>query len=276
MTQAADRLVRRMPYGFGPSPGPRQGPDGRPFDWSDTPRRRAVSVGFLTDAEVLSELLPPGFAVAGDPVVTVEVQYFAELEWLAGRGYNTLGVKFPAAFKGERDEVSGLFLACSGENLADPILTGRDELGFAKLYADIAEPRVFRGVETHGASWLGHRFLDIEVREIVDAEPAPAVGGATGGTLHYKYVPATGDRAGCDLAYACHTPSDNPNQRLIRFSAGQRRRGVPPRDVGADADAIPHRQRASDPARLGMARRGDRRDARRQGSVGSTPLTLNP
>jgi hypothetical protein len=206
-----------MPYGFGPSPGPRQGPDGRPFDWRDTPRRRAVSVGFLTDGQFLSRLLPPGFAVVGEPVVTVEVQYYTELEWLAGRGYNTLGVKFPAMFKGERDTVRGLFLAVLWENLADPILTGRDELGFAKLYADIPEPRIFRGAELHGASWLGHRFIDLELRDIADADPAPAAGFAAGGTLHYKYVPSTGERGGSDVAYACHTPSDNPNQRLIRF-----------------------------------------------------------
>ncbi|WP_038937212.1 hypothetical protein [Bradyrhizobium japonicum] len=27
----------RMPAHFGPTPGPRQGPDGRPFDWSQLP-----------------------------------------------------------------------------------------------------------------------------------------------------------------------------------------------------------------------------------------------
>ena len=34
----------RMPYGFGPTCGPRQGPDGERFDWRTTPRKRTVQV----------------------------------------------------------------------------------------------------------------------------------------------------------------------------------------------------------------------------------------
>lgn len=214
-------LVHRMPYGFGPSAGPRQGPDGQRFDWSDTPRRRAVSTSYLTDAALLGRLLPPGFSLAGEPVVTVEVQYFTELEWLAGRGYNTLGVKFPATFRGASDEVTGMFLAVLWENLADPILTGRDELGFSKLYAEIPEPRILRGKECHGASWLGHRFIDIELHDAQEAEPPVPVGPATGGTLHYKFVPSTGNWGEADIAYACHTPPGGSQQRTTRFLRAQ-------------------------------------------------------
>lgn len=223
MSSETQRLVRRMPYGFGPSAGPRQGPDGKPFSWVDTPRRRAVAVDFLTEADRLSALLPPGFALAGEPIVTVEVQYLAELEWLAGRGYNTLGVKFGATYTGERDEVTGLFLAVLWENLADPILTGRDELGFAKLYADIPEPRLFRGSEFHGASWQGHRFVDIELHDAADADPDLSAGPAAGGTLHYKYVPETGNWGAGDIAYACHTPAGNSRQHVTRYRRAEGR-----------------------------------------------------
>ncbi|MBS7697171.1 MULTISPECIES: acetoacetate decarboxylase family protein [unclassified Chelatococcus] len=208
-------LVYRMPYGFGPSAGPRQGPDGRPFDWTHAPRKRSVAVSYLTDAALLRNLLPPGFSLADEPVVTVELQYFTELEWLAGRGYNTLGVKFPATFRGAVDEVTGMFLAVLWENLPDPILTGRDELGFAKLYADIPDPRIFRGREYHGAMWFGHRFIDIELDAIEEAPPASPSGPAAGGTLHYKYVPATGQWGEADVAYACHTPPGASQQRTI-------------------------------------------------------------
>ena len=30
-----------------------------------------------------------------------------EIEWLAGRGYNTLGVSFPVVFNGEVDRATG-------------------------------------------------------------------------------------------------------------------------------------------------------------------------
>jgi hypothetical protein len=217
-------LMHRMPYGFGPAAGPRQDGDGVPFDWADTPHRRAVAVSYLTDEAALAALLPPRFVLAGEPVVTVEIQYLTELQWLAGRGYNTLGVKFPATYQGKSEAVAGLFLAVLWENLADPILTGRDELGFAKLYAEIPEPRVFRGREMHGAAWLGHRFVDLELDDIRDAgSPAPPQGPAAGGTLHYKYVPSTGDWGSADVAYACHTPPGASRQRVLSASAANGR-----------------------------------------------------
>ncbi len=204
-------LMYRMPYGFGPTAGPRQGPDGERFDWTASPRRQAVAVSFLTDAAALDALLPPGFSLAGDPVVTVEIQRFTELEWLAGRGYNTLGVRFPATFQGEADRATGSFLSVLWENLADPILSGRDELGFAKLYADLPEPRVFRGTEHYEAGWLGHRFLELAVSDLRDVPsgPQPVAGlpGPSDGTLHYKYIPRTGAWGEAEVAQACLTPA---------------------------------------------------------------------
>lgn len=213
-------LIHRMPYGFGPSPGPRQGPDGTAHDWRDRPLRRVVSVDYLTAPEPLEALLPPGFTLAGEPVVSVEVQYLSELSWLGGRGYNTLGVRFPARFHGRRDDVTGLFLAVLWENLADPILTGRDELGFAKLWAEIPPPRVHADREVHGAAWLGHRFVDVTLTDIAPAKAPPAVTGpATGGLLHYKYVPATGRPGEADIAHACHTPPGAATRLLSAATA---------------------------------------------------------
>ncbi len=217
-------LMYRMPYGFGPTAGPRQGPDGERFDWTASPRRQAVAVSFLTEAAALDALLPPGFSLAGDPVVTVEIQRFTELEWLAGRGYNTLGVRFPATFRGDVDRATGSFLSVLWENLADPILSGRDELGFAKLYAELPEPRVFRGSEHYEAGWLGHRFLDLEVSDLADvaAEPQPVAGlaGPSDGTLHYKYIPRTGDWGQAEVAQACLTPAAGSAARIERVRRG--------------------------------------------------------
>lgn len=62
----------RMPYGFGPTAGPRQRPDGKPFSWTATPHKLTVATSFLTEATRIDALLPPGFSLAGEPVVTVE------------------------------------------------------------------------------------------------------------------------------------------------------------------------------------------------------------
>lgn len=205
----------RMPTHFGPVTGPRQGPDGGRYACVETPKTTAISVSFLTKSEGLTPLLPPGFALAGEPVVTVTASYITEIEWLAGRGYNTLGVSFPAVFTGAVDQVTGNFLTVLWENLTDPIITGREELGFAKIYCELPEPTVLHG-ETHcTASWLGFKFMDLIVnnlRQVSEAERSTTTIAPNDGTLHYKYMPRTGEWGQADAAYAVLTPAATPNR----------------------------------------------------------------
>lgn len=205
----------RMPTHFGPRTGPRQGPDGRRFAGVENPKSLSLAVSFLTRAEQLEVLLPPRFVLAGEPVVTVAATYLKEIEWLAGRGYNVLGVTFPASFQGDVDQVDGTFLAVLWENLTDPIITGREELGFAKIYGELPEPSVLQGTYRAQASWLGFTFLDMHIaglRQQSDAEIAAAAENSTSaGLLHYKYMPRTGAWGTADVEYACLTPAENPN-----------------------------------------------------------------
>lgn len=245
-----------MPTHFGPAAGPRQCPDGRRFDGLDSPRTTSYSVSFLTRPEQLEVLLPEGFRLAEDPVVTVTVSYMTEIEWLAGRGYNTLGVSFPAEYRGKRDRARGPFLAVLWENLADPILTGREQLGFSKIYCAIPPPTMVNGETRCTADWLGFRFMEMNLAEMgtppaATAEPpeasaekptsvaeapaasaeapaaaaeapaAPADGDELTGTLHYKYIPRTGEWNEADAEYAVLTPSATPNRRVTAQRSGQ-------------------------------------------------------
>jgi hypothetical protein len=117
-----------------------------------------------------------------------------EIEWLAGRGYNILGVTFPAVFKGKEDTARGPFLTVLWENLADPIITGREELGFSKIYCELPEPRISRGEAHAVAGWLGFNFMDLSVKNLTQ-KPVDEAQGAkqVDGTLHYKYMPKTGE-----------------------------------------------------------------------------------
>ena len=219
----ADRMYR-MPTHFGPRTGPRQGPDGRKFDNIDTPRTTRISLSFLSDPVQLQALLPPGFALDGKPVVTISASYMTEIEWLAGRGYNTLGVSFPARFRGQEDDVSGSFLTVLWENLADPIITGREELGFAKIYCELPPPTVLNGNYRLTASWMGFQFLEMRVsglRQQSDAEIRALIQNQTGdGLLHYKYMPRTGEWGTADIAYATLTPAAAPNQTIQEWRLG--------------------------------------------------------
>lgn len=214
----------RMPTVFGPGVGPRRGPDGRPFDYAQAPRVGA-SVSFLSTHAALSPLLPPGFELVGEPVVTVEWSELLDLPWLAGRGYRMLGVKYEACFRGQRDVASGPFLAVLWENRPEPILTGREELGFAKLFCELPDARAEGSATVYAARWDGHEFMRLRISDPVDAAPPPAppaVASATRGTLHYRYLPRVSAPGEADVAQAVLTPAGGHPLVHERF---QRARG---------------------------------------------------
>ena len=215
----------RMPTHFGPATGPRRGPDGQRFACKDTPKTTAISVSFLSRPEQLSALLPPGFSLGAEPVVTVTATYMKEIEWLAGRGYNMLGVTIPAIYHGKAGLVAGSFLMVLWENLTEPIITGREELGYSKVFADLPEPET-RGDELHcAANWDGFRFMDLSVGQLqpLSAEQITGNSAATksAGTLHYKYMPRTGEPGRADVQYAVLTPIAVPNRVVTSMSRGQ-------------------------------------------------------
>ena len=214
----------RMPTHFGPRSGPRRGPDGQKFENRDSPRSTSFSLSFLSNADQLDALLPPGFALEGEPVVTVTASYMTEIEWLAGRGYNTLGVSFPVRFNGEQDRLRGDLLLVLWENLADPILTGREELGFSKIYCELPAPRHPRGEHHITASWLGFKFFDLHIsglrQQSADEIQAMTRDHSSAGTMHYKYVPRTGEWGEADVAYAVLTPAETPNRRILGRHVG--------------------------------------------------------
>jgi hypothetical protein len=214
-------LFYRMPAHFGPTPGPRQGPNGERFADIDTPLSTNATASFLTDRGKLEDILPPGFALDGEPVVTVEMRHMTEIEWLAGRGYATFGVSFPARYNGARDHVAAPFLAVLWENLPDPILSGRDELGFSKIYAELPPPRVLRGRRIYQAGWLAHSFATMELSDLEEVAPADLPPSRSGGRLHYKYIPRTGAPGEADVAYATFTPPTGYNTKILSAARGK-------------------------------------------------------
>ena len=215
-----------MPTHFGPMCGPRQGPGGKKFAFNPDKRKIThLSVSFLTNTNQLQKLLPPGFELAGEPVVTVFEKFMKEIDWLAGRGYNILGVQFPVIYNGTKDRATGPFLTVLWENLTDPILTGREQLGFSKIYCDLPEPNVYKGESHSTASWMGFRFLDLKLNnleEISPEESSPTISESDKkllrGTIHYKYMPRTGEWGKADSEYAVLSPEPekpSPPEKLF-------------------------------------------------------------
>jgi len=209
----------RMPTHFGPSLGPRQGLDGRRYACIDSPNATAYKATFCAEKEELEKLLPPDFSLRAPYTVTFEFNYCTNIEWLAGRGYNTFGVSIPATYNGTADTVHGDLLLVLWENMADPIITGREDLGFSKIYCELPEAQTIGNDVICRASWDGFEFaslrlkglceIDIEEKaaDVEEAEPSE-------GLLHYKYMPKTGCPGEADAEYAVLTPADWPNMKL--------------------------------------------------------------
>lgn len=131
----------------------------------------AMVVPYLTERDKLAAHLPAPFEVARDAVVTVTYACNRQVDWLAGHGYNLLAVSAAAVFRGEQETLEGNYTLVMWENLADPILTGRELQGIPKIYADIPDHSVIDGEWRASASHFGHKIVDMVIRDL--REPAP-------------------------------------------------------------------------------------------------------
>ena len=197
----------RQPRVFGALPGPRN----VPLDKRNLPDNMSVltvSASVLTDTASLAELLPPRCRLQGDPVLTVSIAYLRNIGWLAGRGYNIVSVDFPIVFDGEERRLTGKFTPVLWESLADPIVTGREELGFSKLYAQIPEPIVLGNAYRASASWEGFRFFELEASDLAEGT-AKADAPALDGSFHYRFMPKVGAQGEADAEYMAFIPGAN-------------------------------------------------------------------
>lgn len=212
------RPMFRMPVVFGPAAGPRNLPADKEHlrFVKDT---MSVNVACLSDREYLSRIVPPGCDVPADPVISIGFTYMTNIGWLAGRPYATAGVRIPVTFHGNEETITGNFLAVLWENHADPILTGREELGFAKLYCELPDARQIDGGIRCEARWDGFKFIELEASDLVDAPTD--VPPAAPPLLHYKYIPRTGQWGESDLAQICVSDGGvDPHVTLRRRLSG--------------------------------------------------------
>jgi len=194
----------RMPVPFGPAPGPRNLPAAHRHRRYEK-NTLTLSLVAQTDEVALGHLLPPGFAIEGPARLEVAVLSLTDIGWLAGRGYNILMVRIPARWRGE-EEVSGHFVPVVWESMADPVLTGRDELGWPKIFAEIPDPVIEHDGARCSAAWDGFTFFEMTASDLA---PADAPSGAPPMMFH-KYVPRTGDWGQADVDYCTVTSADGP------------------------------------------------------------------
>jgi hypothetical protein len=174
-----------------------------------------MNVQYLTDADQLQELLPEPFKVADEALLTVTYAQSRNIDWLAGRGYNLIAVNAAAIFEGADDHLCGSFSLVVWENLADPILSGRELTGIPKIFADIPDHTIENGEWRSKASHFGNPIVDLSIRNlVVPTEQQIAVAqAAQEGKDHpmgWRYIPAVGG-----FGAAISEPTTFPSENVI-------------------------------------------------------------
>lgn len=150
-----------------------------------------VAITYETDRELLEAMIPDCYTL-NDPYVSVNVFEFAKLGWLNGKTYNLINVNVPVHFKGERDDLDGDLVLAMFENHCDPIVGGRDTMGYGKLYCDIPPVQRVDGKYIALASAWDFSFMKLTIdtnKPPQDLEKALKWVPKSAGKMHYKYIP---------------------------------------------------------------------------------------
>lgn len=206
-------LYRRMPLSFGPSPGPRQDLRGR----ARKPGKMSYKTSYITfrtHKSYISTLLPSdaiSLPVRGSfATATFAVTRLANLDWLGGRGYSMFGLYIHGAVCEESNKSTGVesksggsitgdFLPVLFENRADPIITGREELGFSKVYATLEESSSSETSFSLSAGWDGTEFCNFTLDGLAeDLDQTPLIQNQV---IHYKVIASSNEAQGVDAEY---------------------------------------------------------------------------
>ncbi len=170
-----------------------------------------LSVTFLTDADAAARLLPKPFRLDDQPLISVYLSACEDVDWLAGHGYNLVGVDVASVFDGEVDrDVHGTYCVVMWENMTEPILGGRDHSGVAKVYADIPPMQRDGDKCLASVSHFGHPILEMSAVGLkeMSAEQRKQLETAKRDSIwmNYKYIPRA-ENDGADVSYAATYPS---------------------------------------------------------------------
>jgi len=192
--------VYMMPVFFGPSsmqcaPGQNMADPYYPGEHYKPGDNNVINVTFETDRGKLESMIPECYKLL-EPYVTVSVVEFNNLGWLAGHNYNLINVTCPVHFDGQRDHLDGDLVLVMYENHADPIVGGRETMGYSKIYCEIPQIAHLitrdKDVYTATASEWDFTFMKMTVdtkAACPDPQALIKLSTRSAGKVHYKYIP---------------------------------------------------------------------------------------
>jgi acetoacetate decarboxylase len=168
------------------------------------------TASFLTEAEILAELLPVGLIVPEPAIVFVSFMSCLGVDVLGGRGYNIVSISVRTGYEGKKDQVEGTFPLVLWENDFLAVMSGRECLGAPKLLAEIPDLWQRDGCKGFTVSENGALLVEGEFRELVrlegeDLEARLAEIPSEQNMLFWKYIP-TGDFQGTSLSHMMLVP----------------------------------------------------------------------
>lgn len=205
----------QMPVHFGPCCGPRRGPDGERLYKKGSQESTQHMLVYETDAKAVSRYLPEGFSVRM-PYIIITHKMHRNLPWLAGHGYNVTTFNVPVTYCGTNDEIKGQYQLAIWENHADPIICGREQLGYSKIYADITdiceeEDGTYAALSSWNFKFLKLHFKMDEKPDDLSEMQKVLFDEENEGIMHYKYIPhAEAGFNKADVQYVTITPKTFP------------------------------------------------------------------
>lgn len=214
----------RQPIVFGPMPGPRQDHLGRDRALkSHESTFVTASIKFKTSRTLLQNLFPSDRYSFTSPSSVARASFSQTtlngMDWLGGGGYRHIGLYIHGVkyTKENGDVIKGTYMPILFENLADPIVSGREELGMPKLFTaiDVYERQQSFRLQT---SWQGAVWGHFELEDLEDQDRGTEKGTIGGedddGILVYRYIPKVGtaSKGEAEAEYPVFVPHANESK----------------------------------------------------------------
>ena len=114
------------------------------------------------------------------------------LYYLYSSTNNLINVNVPVHFKGERDDLDADYIMVMFENHGEPIMGGRDTMGYNKVYCEIPNIEHYGSKYVARANSWDFRFMKMELdmsKEPQDLATVQAIEAKSQGKVNFKYLP---------------------------------------------------------------------------------------